>query len=53
MHALAPNNSVIGLKSLRGEEDRGPKALDMRGDMDDKMKFWFVKPSWCPADYAI
>ena len=53
MYALAPNNSVIGLKRLCGKKDCRPKASNMCREVDKEVKFWFIEPAWCPANYAI
>ena len=53
MHTLAPNNSIVRLESLRGEENRRPEALNMRREVEDEVEFRFVEPTWRPANNTI
>ena len=53
MHTLAPDNSIISLKSLSGEENPGPKVLNVGREVEKEVEFWLVEPTRGPADYPI
>ena len=53
MDTLAPNNSIIGLKSLRSEENCGPEASDVGREVENEVKLRLIEPTWRPADHVI
>jgi hypothetical protein len=53
MDTLAPNDSVKRLKSLRCEKNCRAKASNICREVENKVKFGFIEPAWCPANYAI
>ena len=53
MDTLAPNNSIIGLKSLHSKENCRPEASDVGREVENELKLQLIEPMWHPADYVI
>jgi hypothetical protein len=45
MRTLAPDDSIIRLESLSGEENCRTKASNVGGEVENEMKFWLVEPT--------